>query len=60
MPSASSLLITGLISLSVRTRSPIIIALSPIGSKAIQPPRAKLGLRFTPSSETLRSLRGSP
>jgi hypothetical protein len=40
MPPASSLVITGLISLSVRTRSPMTIASRSLDLKASQPPSA--------------------
>jgi hypothetical protein len=42
------------------TRSPITMASPCIGMNAIQPPSANVGLMVTPSSATVRSLRGNP
>ena len=55
-----SFAITGLTSLCSSTRSPMTIAMFPIGSNAIQPPSAKAGRMVTPSSVTCRSVRGKP
>ena len=52
--------ITGLISVSSNTRSPITMASLPMGLKATHPPSANPGLTVTPSSATVRSLRGKP
>lgn len=58
-PSAMSFAMTGLISVSVSTRSPITIAEVPIGRNAAQPPSASGGLMRTPSTVTSRSDRGN-
>jgi hypothetical protein len=55
-----SFVMTGLISVSSSTRSPITMGPSCIGLNAIQPPSASDGLIVTPSSVTVRSLRGKP
>ena len=47
-PLASNDRMTALISVSVRTRSPIIMAVCPVGSKATQPPSASPGLDCDP------------
>src|SRR5579872_52839 len=60
IPPAISFAMTGLTSSSVSTRSPITIACSPTAEKASQPPSAKPDLMSTPSSVTLRSVRGKP
>ena len=52
--------ITGVISLSSKTRSPIIIALPWTGLKAVHPPSANAGFIVTPSSVTFKSVRGKP
>ena len=49
---------TGLISVSVSTTSPITIAPPCAGSNATQPPNASAGLIATPSTATFRSERG--
>src|SRR6185437_12194695 len=57
MPPSWSFFMTGLISSSVMTRSPITMAALPAGAKASQPPSAKPGLIATLSTLTLRSVR---
>src|SRR5437879_3922961 len=59
-PLSRSLVMTGVISVSSRTRSPITIAWPCIGAKATQPPSARAGLIWIPSSVTCRSDRGRP
>jgi gamma-glutamyltranspeptidase/glutathione hydrolase len=46
--------------LEKRRRSPMTMASPCIGLNATQPPRASAGLTVTPSSVTLRSVRGKP
>src|SRR5215475_295084 len=60
MPLSISLAMTGLISVSSSTRSPMTIAPPWTGLNAVQPPSARVGRMVTPSSVTLRSLRGNP
>src|SRR5580704_9856770 len=60
MPPSTSLFFTALTSSAVNTRSPMTIAWSPIFWNASQDPSASAGLISTPSSTTLRSLRGRP
>jgi hypothetical protein len=51
---------TGSISVSSRTMSPMTMASLPMGLKATQPPSARVGLIVTPSRVTFRSVRGNP
>src|SRR5258708_2188735 len=51
---------TGLISVSSSMRSLITMVRPCIGLNATQPPRANAGLMVTPSSVTVRSVRGKP
>jgi hypothetical protein len=51
-----SFFMTGAISSSVSTRSPITIAFWPIGSKTTQEPSAKVGFSATPSRLTCKSV----
>ena len=51
---------TGFTSSWVSTRSPITMAPPPAGWKASQEPSARAGSIATPSSVTLRSVRGRP
>ena len=55
-PASISFAITGLISVSSNTRSPITMASPCIGLNATQPPSANDGLMATPSSVTVRSV----
>ena len=59
-PLSIRLVITGFISVSSKTRSPIIIAPPCAGLNAAHPPSASAGLMLTPSRVTERSLRGKP
>src|SRR6266481_3494881 len=59
-PPLSNFVITGLISVSSSTRSPITMASPCIGANATHPPSASAGLIATPSSVTCKSERGSP
>ena len=59
-PLSINLVMTGVISVSSSTRSPITMASPCIGAKATQPPSASAGLMAMPSSVTCRSDRGRP
>ena len=59
-PVSIILVITGLISVSSSTRSPMTMAPPCIGLNATHPPSASAGLMVTPSSVTFRSVRGKP
>ena len=60
IPPSSSFFMTGLTSSLVRTRSPMTMASSPIFWNASHEPSANPALSSTPSSVTLRSVRGRP